>query len=256
MTTIERSIKEANTLTLPKPGKAYKGDLLRVGDDPKTVKGEAQGVKTAIMYLAPHDIAWAGRTVCGGSTKLCRKACLYSSGKGKLNTVQQARINKTLAWWNNREGFIRQLVSEIAIHEIKCKRDGFIPAVRLNGTSDIAWESVAPELFSDFPEVIMYDYTKIGPRMTKQLPSNYSLTYSRSEDTTLDTIEKLLTLGKNVAGVCNAKPKEEKPLFWNGWPCIDGDKSDVRFVDPKGVIVLLSAKGDARKDCSGFVVQL
>jgi hypothetical protein len=39
-----------------------------------------------------------------------------------------------------------------------------------------------------------------------------------------------------------------------GLQCIDGDNSDIRHVDPKGVIVALYAKGKAKKDTSGFVI--
>jgi hypothetical protein len=36
--------------------------------------------------------------------------------------------------------------------------------------------------------------------------------------------------------------------------CIDGDDSDVRFIEPHAVVVALYAKGKAKKDTSGFVV--
>jgi hypothetical protein len=36
-------------------------------------------------------------------------------------------------------------------------------------------------------------------------------------------------------------------------PVFNGDESDLRFLDPKGVIVGLYAKGKAKKDTSGFV---
>ena len=37
--------------------------------------------------------------------------------------------------------------------------------------------------------------------------------------------------------------------------CVDGDDSDIRHLDPQGVIVALYAKGNARKDTTGFVVR-
>ena len=39
-------------------------------------------------------------------------------------------------------------------------------------------------------------------------------------------------------------------------PVINGDKTDMRFKDPVGVIVGLKAKGKARKDTSGFVIDV
>jgi hypothetical protein len=35
---------------------------------------------------------------------------------------------------------------------------------------------------------------------------------------------------------------------------VDGDKDDLRFLDPQGVIVGLKAKGDAKHDDTGFVI--
>ena len=37
-------------------------------------------------------------------------------------------------------------------------------------------------------------------------------------------------------------------------PVVDGDKSDLRFLDGENVIVGLIAKGQAKKDQSGFVI--
>jgi len=43
------------------------------------------------------------------------------------------------------------------------------------------------------------------------------------------------------------------PNTYAGAPVVDGDASDLRFLDPDGVVVGLKAKGDAKKDTSGFV---
>jgi len=43
------------------------------------------------------------------------------------------------------------------------------------------------------------------------------------------------------------------PETYNGLPVFNGDESDLRFLDPQGVIVGLYAKGKAKKDTSGFV---
>jgi len=44
-------------------------------------------------------------------------------------------------------------------------------------------------------------------------------------------------------------------MFPNVKTMVDGDVHDMRFLDPKGSIVLLKAKGDAKRDHSGFVVR-
>ena len=95
-----------------------------------------------------------------------------------------------------------------------------------------------------------YDYTKWPINLRPEV-DNYHLTFSRSEKTTLDEIQTNLDAGRNVAVVFDVVPTE-----WNGWTVINGDDSDERFLDTKGVIIGLKAKGAAKKDKSGFVVRL
>jgi hypothetical protein len=57
--------------------------------------------------------------------------------------------------------------------------------------------------------------------------------------------------GVNVAVVFDLPPTE-----WRGLEVVNGDLHDFRYLDRKGVVVGLKAKGKARKDTSGFVVQL
>lgn len=145
------------------------------------------------------------------------------------------------------------------------------PAVRLNGTSDIRWESIpvgaAPNLMALYPDVIFYDYTKLTNR--RGLPSNYTLTLSAHEGTSDADIRRSFRAGQNVAVVLRdpaivaGAPSHAAavirhramrlPRTWRGFPVIDGDKSDLRFRDPSGVIVALRAKGQALTDASGFV---
>jgi hypothetical protein len=126
----------------------------------------------------------------------------------------------------------------------------------LNGTSDLPWERIDPSLFALNPDVTFYDYTKIAGRF-RGLPANYHLTFSRSE--TNDRIARSwLILGAgNVAVVFDTPKGRALPSHWNGFPVIDGDTDDLRFLDPKGVVVGLRAKGKARKgDEYGFVVKV
>ena len=44
------------------------------------------------------------------------------------------------------------------------------------------------------------------------------------------------------------------PVGYEGYPVINGDSTDLRFLDPKGVVVGLYAKGRAKKSDSGFAV--
>lgn len=227
--------------------------LLTVGN-PKILKGTAFGYLTAILHLAPGRLS--GFNVCPGASLACLDACLNTAGRGGIikkgettNTIQKARLRKTLAFFNETETFMAQLAKEIGNIVKLANKHGLKPAIRLNGTSDIRWENEKVGNFANlmemFPNVIFYDYTKLANR--RNLPPNYRLTFSLSESNDVSA-EQALAAGMNVAVVFRNLP----PTFM-GRPVIDGDVSDLRFLDPMGVIVGLKAKGKAKKDTSGFV---
>ena len=83
---------------------------------------------------------------------------VYSRRDGASLITRQGRINKTIYFAKDRANFLKQLIKEIRLHAEKCKREGYTPAVRLNGTSDVSWERFVLEMF---PNVQFYDYTKI-----------------------------------------------------------------------------------------------
>jgi len=234
-------------------------DLLTF-NNPKTLKGDGLGWFTAILHLAPATLAGVGN-LCPWASNGCIHACLNMAGRGGImkrgettNAIQQARIRRTRWFDADRVGFIARLRKEIAAHVRRAQRHGLKPAVRLNGTSDLPWERIAPELFAEFPDVRFYDYTKAPHRMREQRqpgwPANYSLTFSRSETNEHDAVA-VLRGGGNVAVVF----RDGLPDTWNGVPVVNGDAHDLRFLDPVGGFVVgLKAKGKARRDDSGFVV--
>ena len=233
--------------------------LLSVSADAKTIKGEKFNVLTGILYLAPHNIS--GFQVCPKASEGCKIACLYSAGRGVYNNVQNARIRKTREFFTHRAEFMATLVNDIERIVRKANRLGMIPAIRLNGTSDIAWEKIKcvrngveyGSVFEAFPKVRFYDYTAIVNRHKALSLPNYHLTFSLKENNDADAI-KALEQGYNVAVVMRVKRKAIKPETWSGFPVIDGDESDLRFMDARGGhIVGLTAKGKARYDKSGFV---
>ena len=217
--------------------------LLTLGNT-KTVKGEKMGYRTYIMHLAPSNLS--GYNTCPMASAGCASACLNTAGRGRFDRTQDARIRKTRWFFEDRDTFMQQLVKDIQAAIRACDREGFVPVFRLNGTSDIRWETVPvngyANIMSAFPTVQFYDYTKLPNR--KNLPSNYHLTYSRSESN-----EHLIPQHLNVAVVFDVLPST-----WHGRPVVSGDDTDLRFLDPQGVVVGLKAKGQAKKDRSGFVV--
>jgi hypothetical protein len=215
--------------------------------NPKTIKGEKLGYLSGILHLAPASLS--GTNVCAHSTAGCREACLNTAGRGRFARIQQARIRKTQALFADREAFIEQLHKDIHAIARKAKRVGYKPVIRLNGTSDLPWlvHAIAPH----FPTVQFMDYTKHPEPWLRVLP-NYHLTFSLSEENDADAYA-CLQRGANVAVVFHVKRGDPLPAKFWGYRVIDGDLHDLRFLDPKGVVVGLRAKGKAKKDCSGFV---
>jgi hypothetical protein len=175
------------------------------------------------------------------------------------NVVQEARKRRTVMFFEMRDVFMFQLVREIKNAIKLSAKQGMTPVFRLNGTSDLAWEKyecrrdgvVYNNIFEAFPEVQFYDYTKILGRKVAHIP-NYHLTFSAADGNDADVL-KAIQQGMNVATVFGLKKTEPMPETYNGRPVFNGDDSDLRFLDPKGVVVGLYAKGRAKKDTSGFV---
>lgn len=229
------------------------GNLFTKGEsNTKTAKGAVElHIQSLILHLAPARLS--GHNVCPMASSGCAAACLNTAGRGQFDSTQHARIEKTKKLYADPIAFTNQLGKEIAALERKCNRENTMPAVRLNGTSDIRWElypvTIGGETFDNlmiaFPNVQFYDYTKIPNR--RNIPANYDLTFSLSENNDQHAIAAL-GRGLNVAVVFDKLPES-----WGGYEVIDGDKNDFRFLDKRGVIVGLKAKGKARKDESGFV---
>ena len=171
-----------------------------------------------------------------------------------MNSVQLARIRKTEWFFEDRQSFMQQLVVDIDKLFFKAKRMGLTPLVRLNGTSDIRWESIPingyKNIFEAFPDVQFYDYTKDANR--RDLPANYDLTFSYSGVEGFQPfVAKALKKQMRIAVVF--RKEQDIPSTFMGIPVVSGDNSDVRHLDDK-VIVGLYAKGKAKLDTTGFVV--
>lgn len=218
-------------------------------------KKEFSGYTSFIMHLSPADIAFKELSKIGSfcpmASKGCKMACLNTAGRGKFNSVQQARLRKSLYYIQFRKEFLQHLIKELTRLEKNATKNNKKLVIRLNGTSDIPFESIKLDgnsVIELFPNIQFYDYTAIPMRLKKvsSIP-NYSLTFSAKEDN-WNTVLDVLSDGKNTAVVFDAIPD-----IYQGFKVINGDLHDFRFKDTKGVIVGLSAKGDAKKDTSGFV---
>ena len=245
-----------------------------------------------IIYLAPDDLADGKRTLCPyAKIAKCSEPCLNTAGMGKFSNVQQARIRKSLLFLNDQQEFMRQLVQDANKFLKECDRLGKQPALRLNGTSDIQWENIpiknnnyeisnmyllqkyakyfegyghpqwkpckelvdlgwqeANNIFELFPQIQFYDYTKIPTRKVEHIP-NYHLTWSYSQAN-----DKYATLFDKVSNNIAVVFRDVLPKVFKGLKVIDGDTHDMRFLDEPNVVVGLKAKGQGKKDTSGFVI--
>lgn len=229
--------------------------LLSINADTKTTKGTSKGYLTGIVYLAPHTLAGikddAGNNVnlCPGSNAECRKSCLFSAGRGVFQNVIDARIARTKLLFQNEAAFFAQLFDEIAFLQRKAAKLGLIPCVRLNGTSDLNWAKYLIEgktVFEHFPTLQFYDYTKVFDNLRlSKVYSNYHVTFSYS-GTNGALAGMALEGGHNVAVVVTEQNKD----VLEG---INGDETDLRFLDKPNSLVLLTAKGKAKKEQGKFI---
>ena len=222
----------------------------------KTIKGEKYGWRTYGIHLSPNSVS--GYNVCFDATEGCIEACLDTAGRGAMPSVQNARTNKTKRFFEDRKGFLTDLWKEVNSAVKSAKRKELKFCMRPNLTSDLPWESIkfnGKSLMNAFDEHTFYDYTKSLKRFTRflngEFPTNYHLTFSRSEETPDDLVIALCKSGGNVAVVF----RNHLPETWLGFELLNGDENDLRFKDKKGCIVGLVEKGLAKKDLSGFVVE-
>lgn len=260
--------------------------------NPKIAKGIGAYFPLVLM-LSPASRS--GYNVCSHASDACIALCLNTAGRGGMmkggrpklaakvtNAVQKARLRRTKTLKKAPFEFWRAISDDITkallfcndfvfshaegrkhfFRERRARERKMKPVIRMNGTSDLRWETIPPidhypNIMAAYPEVQFYDYTKIPRRFPSRLPDNYYLLYSRSEkpESKRESAE-YHRHGVNSAVVFSTAKSEPLPRRFWGRPVIDGDDDDLRFLDPKGVIVGLRAKGYARLDeNSGFVVR-
>lgn len=230
-------------------------------ENAKTSKGTKKGYTTYIMYLAPFTQNSKGVNLCAHASKGCAEACLFGAGRGVFTNVEEARINKTEYYLADRTKFLNQIDKELGLAVKRHGKSDTNFAVRLNGTSDVRFEKFkvrdGKNLFELYPTVQFYDYTKNIKKLIDNKHENYHLTFSRSEDNEAK-VKTALKLGYNVAMVFDNVPTE-----YMGHKVVDGDESDLRFLDEQNVIVGLKYKKIRKKGFdqeipfkSGFVVSV
>jgi len=237
-------------------GLSYLG---RVGISGKLQKSEKKNrTLTYCIYFAPANKS--GYNVCRASTPECRRGCLATSGRTLMdirrgkNIIESARIKKTRLFFEQQEFFMNWLVAEINGVKNKAKNKNMDLCIRLNGTSDIDWTKPTlncKNIFEIFPDINFYDYTKDKNRFNA-LPKNYHLTLSFTGRNWFQC-KSILKKGYNVAMVFNIPSHKPLPETFEGYTVIDGDITDLRIKDKKGVIVGLRWKNIADKQANDEV---
>lgn len=234
--------------------KLYKTKFLLSESNAKTIKN---GMRTKIMYLAPHKLANGKVNLCPNASKGCIESCLNTAGRGVMSNVSEGRINKTLWFIHDKVDFLTKLIKELSNFNKLMGRKKTIGLVRLNGTSDLDFAAIIKNKLGvdilSYKNLKYYDYTKNLDRAIKVAKSNinYTLTYSWNEESDKDLVIAAMKQGVNVAIVF----RNELPDTWHGFKVIDGDKADDLMLYNKSVVLGLKAKGKAKKDNSGFVLE-
>ena len=228
-------------------------------DRPKAVKAQKYGWLNAINYMAPHRLAGVGN-LCPNASPGGIALCLgeHSGNAALYPAVLKSRIAKAQLMMRDRPQFLKEMTAGIRRARATAKRQKLKLCVRLNGATDIAWERLAPAIFADNADLQFVDYTKSVKRALEhaagQFPANYHLTFSRSGTGEAQCLQAagVGPQGGNVAVVFAG----EFPEHYLGHRVINGDAHDLRHLDPRGVVIGLTPKGNrAKRDVSGFVVR-
>ena len=233
-----------------------------VNPSSKAKKNETvSGQHTYMVYLAPAKTS--GYNVCSHSTPECRRGCLATSGragmelnaKKKVTRIEQARLKKTRLFYEQPEFFMAWMIAEIKAKQALAEKKNMGFSIRLNGTSDIDWQNVkvnGKSIFEIFPDITFYDYTK-NPNKFIGKPDNHHLTLSYT-GRNWKACDAVLKQGVNVAVVFDVKRASDIPATFRGYDVINGDITDYRVDDAKGIIVGLKWKHIADKEAEAEVL--
>lgn len=207
-------------------------------DGKSNTKTAKNSMKSYYLSLQPTDLNSKKENLCKFSTKECRTACLQFAGRQSFNNVVQSRSRKTEFFVQHKNEFLRKLWFELEkLNNVPEK-----VAVRLNLLSDVDWEEQYNEIFrwtlGAFKNIQFYDYTKDHLKVKHHYLKNYDFTLSFSGHNWIHCEEVLKNKVANVAVVF----KNVVPSTWNGFTVLNGDQSDERFLEGKGVIIGLKYK--------------
>ena len=208
-----------------------------------------ESIRMATLTMHPDDIVCAGAKAAG-----CMEDCLVGAGLAEVyESINLARQARTDYWHNEQERFLVQLSRELENFSRLCAKQRVQGVVRLNVMSDVSWEEhTIPQ---SFPELQFYDYTKKARRFHGQRqPDNYRLMFSYSGAKHYQSQVQSFLKSYSDAPMAVVFRNKNFPETFMGRPVINGDDSDWVNVNHRGVVVGLVAKGPAKTNTNGFVV--
>lgn len=224
--------------------------LLGVNSSSKIQKNEKKGYLTGVLYLAAADNV--GVSICPKATEGCAKACLFNTGRNsmkskgeKISRSNKSQFLKTVLFFANRPFFMDWIFDEVTAIVRKAERENKIPAIRLNGTSDITidnFKNTKGEFILDvFSNVQFYDYTKVPRQLKFATYPNYDVTFSFGGMQNIFEVFEQVKRGTRIS-VPFVKVNGKFPETFLGLPVIDGDETDLTFLAPENAIYGLKVK--------------
>jgi len=241
-----------NTPKFTKWFSEFPSKLFNKDKNPKTIKGQKYGVLTFILYMSSHKES--GVNLCAmADIAGCVDDCLKNQGRGQMTSTQMSRLRKTLFYLQYFEEFMAMVKKELSLGLAYAERHGYKLAVRMNGTTDIRWElriwNYMVEMYRKGLQ--WYDYTKIPNRLVP-CSKVYDLTFSYSgKKEYLPYLDKAIKLGMRIAFV--VRYANLIPKTFMGMEVLIGDDHDIRYIEPQGTAIALTAKGSAVHNTNGFV---
>jgi hypothetical protein len=242
-------------------------DRYLLSQSAKIVKGEKFGYLTGVCYMSPAVAFDGGNTCSHHKAGDCRGPCLVSSGHMALDGAVEARADRLALLLKDPALYFEILSRELKALQKRAKRKGIKTAGRMNGTTDLDWSRIqfnGKTIFQHFPRIAWYDYTKNPKLAENYISAGISVTFSWYKRADTSTVLSLLDRGVNVAIAYKDRLAETQKIGGRSVPVINGDQSDLRFEDVRGVVVGLkykfatmsknSAEINARALESGFII--
>jgi hypothetical protein len=240
-------------------------ELFEVSAPHASANGKLAKNASATLAFTGAPATASGYNVCPASTAGCRALCVLSDACGYAaierragaDTIMRARARRVVALREHPVAAGVELARCIARASRLASALGVRAVARLNVGTDLPFETF-DELGAAFArfKIEGYAYTKrpYAVRLAMRasgFANGTRIVYSWSECASERLAGDYLAAGGNVAVVFAglgvgryARPMPRAfTIGGRAWQCINGDETDDRTTDPRGVVVALKGKG-------------